>query len=78
MTDLEERKAKAVAEYNEILEWSIRESDKVFEKLQAEGKPLGLDTNKEAYAYIKEVRKQRLKEIFEKYDLPPDTKLKLR
>ena len=75
MTDLEERKAKAVAEYEEVLEWSIRESDKVYEKLRAEGKALGLDTNRESFAYIKEKRRQRLKEILEKYGFSEQTKM---
>ena len=75
MTDLEERKAKAVSEYNEVLKWSICESEKVYEKLVKAGKNIGLDTNQEAYAYIKEKRKQRLKEILDKYGFAEQTKI---
>ena len=66
---LEERKAKAVAEYNAVLEWSIKESEKILEKMKREGQFLYLDGHGEEFAYIKETRFRRLKEIFNKYDL---------
>ena len=68
--DLEERKRKANAEWKELIKWSVTESQKVSEQLDKEGAIRGLDTNKEAYAYIRETKKRRLKEIAEKYDLP--------
>ena len=68
--NLEERKRKATAEWKELIKWSVTESQKVSEQLDKEGAIRGLDTNKEAYAYIRETKKRRLKEIAEKYDLP--------
>ena len=68
--NLEERKRKATAEWKELIKWSVTESQKVSEQLDKEGAIRGLDTNKEAFAYIRETKKRRLKEIAEKYDLP--------
>ena len=69
-SSLEERKRKATAEWKELIKWSVTESQKVSEQLDKEGAIRGLDTNKEAFAYIRETKKRRLKEIAEKYDLP--------
>ena len=67
---LAERKAAAVAEYNDVLNWSIKESEKVIERLRSEGRLLYLDGHDEEFRYIKETRRRRLEEIFDKYDLP--------
>lgn len=69
---LEERKTKAVAEYNAVLEWSIKESEKVLDKMKREGRFLYLDGHGEEFNYIKETRRRRLEEIFSKYDLPKE------
>ena len=73
--NLEERKRKATAEWKELIKWAVAEEMKVSKKLDEEGAIRGLDTNREAFAYIREIEKKRLKEIAEKYDLPiPDSK----
>ena len=68
--DLEERKRKANEEFHELIKWANDEEDKVSERLDKEGAVRALDTNREAYAYIQETFKKRIKEIAEKYDLP--------
>ena len=68
--NLKEREAKAKQEIEELLNWSAAESKKVSDRLDREGVIRGLDTNREAFSYIKEIRQKRLKEIAEKYDLP--------
>ena len=68
--NLEDRKRKATAEWKELIKWAISEEDKVSRKWHEEGAIIALDTNREAYAYIREIEKKRLKEIAEKYDLP--------
>ena len=70
IVNLEERETKAKQEIEELLNWSITESKKVSDRLDREGVIRGLDTNREAFSYIKEIRQKRLKEIAEKYDLP--------
>ena len=65
-----EREEKAKLEIKELMRWAISEEDKVSRKLHEEGAIIALDTNREAYAYIREIEKKRLKEIAEKYDLP--------
>ncbi|MBR2179552.1 MAG: hypothetical protein IJ862_04055 [Selenomonadaceae bacterium] len=67
---LKEREAKAKQEIEELLNWSVAESKKVSDRLDREGVVRALDTNREAFAYIREIEKKRLKEIAEKYDLP--------
>ena len=67
--DLEERKRKANEEFHELIKWANDEEDKVSERLDKEGAVRALDTNREAYAYIQEIFKKRIKEIAEKYDL---------
>ena len=68
--DLEERKRKANEEFHELIRWANAEEDKVSEQLDKEGAIRALDTNREAYSYIQEIFKKRIKEIAEKYDLP--------
>ena len=71
---LEERKRKATQEWKELLKWERSEEDKVMEQLRSEGAVMGLDGHQERYAYIREIRNRRLKEIAEKYDLPHNLK----
>ena len=68
--NLDERAAKAKAEIDELMNWSIAEEDKVMAQLTSEGAKIGLDSHRERFAYIRETRNRRLKEIAEKYDLP--------
>ena len=70
MNDLAERKAKAVSDYEEVIDWVIKESHKIGEELEKQGKFTTLDGHKDAYAYIHEEKIKRLKRIFEKYNLP--------
>lgn len=59
-----------MAEWKELMVWEATESMKVSERLDREGAVRSLDTNREAYAYIRETRKRRMIEIAEKYGLP--------
>ena len=70
MSDLAERKAKANAEYQDLLKWAIAEEDKVSEQLDREGVIRGLDGHQEKFAYIKEAVNEGIKRIVHKYDLP--------
>ena len=72
---LEERKNLANAEYREIIQWAIRETEKVWEQLGEKGVLAGLDTNREVYATIHEEYKLRFLALFDKYDLPNKPKL---
>ena len=67
---LEERRRLADIESEEAKKWLVNEMDKVSEQLNREGAVRGLDTNREAYAYIYETFRRRIKEIGEKYNLP--------
>ena len=62
-------KEQAEKEYRELLSWEREESNKVTERLKKEGKLVGLDTHQEEYAYIREIRNKKIKEIQEKYKL---------
>ena len=70
MNDLEERKRQATQEWRELLARERAEENKVMEQLRREGAVMGLDGHQERFAYIRETRNRRLKEIAEKYDLP--------
>lgn len=72
--DIEKRKAQAKLEVEQLMNWSIAEAKKVSEQLTREGAVRGLDGHQERYAYIREIRNRRLKEIAEKYDLPHNLK----
>ncbi|MBQ9480231.1 MAG: hypothetical protein IJU71_11855 [Selenomonadaceae bacterium] len=54
-------------EFDELKRWMLEETRKVSERLNREGAVRGLDTNREAYAYIHETFDRRLKEIVAKY-----------
>ena len=78
MNDLDERKAKAVEESSALLVLYQEEIDKITEALKRSGKfKLGLDANSEAYAAINKEFDGRMSEIFDRYALPPGTRLKL-
>ena len=68
--NLDERAAKAKAEIDELMNWSIAEEDKVMAQLTSEGAKIGLDSHRERFAYIKTFVRRRHKEIAEKYGLP--------
>ena len=58
----------AEKEWADVKAWAIDEEEKVAQNLQASGVYCGgLDTNQEAFAYIREATNRRLKEIQEKY-----------
>ena len=67
---LSERLRKANAEFEELKRWAINETEKIQIRLKKEGIRPGLDTNREAYAFIHEEYKRRLLALFDKYDLP--------
>ena len=77
MDSVEEKKAKMTAEITALIDWSVTEGDKVVAQLKQEGAIMGLDCHQERFAYIRETKKQRLKEIIDRYNLPLDTKLQL-
>ena len=72
--DTEQKEAMAKSEIEALLNWSVAEAKKVSERLHREGAKIGLDTNHKEYAYIREERNRRLKEIAEKYGLPHNLK----
>lgn len=75
MNDLKERERLAMEEYKDLIRWANEEEDRVVERLKREGREiLGLDTHREEFAYIKDIVRERLKEIIKKYDLPYEIK----
>ena len=75
---LEERKAAATKETEELLYLYNVEIDKVTAELEQTGKfKMGLDANSEAYAAVNKEFDKRMAAVFKKYGLPPGTKLKL-
>lgn len=70
MDNLEDRKIRAMSEYNEVSDWAIAESEKVVKRLKEQGVVMGLDGCRENFNYIREYKQKRLKEIIIKYDLP--------
>ena len=69
MNDLEEREKKAIEEYKKVINWAVKESEKVIAQLEKEGLAIGLDSHRERFAYIREYEQKRLNEILAKYDL---------
>lgn len=69
MNDIEKRKAMAVEDYKKVIDWSIKESQKVIEELDKNGQFLKLDGNRNACKYIYEEKIRRLREILKKYNL---------
>ncbi len=78
MNDLEKRKLNAVKEIRDLLDWSIKEEERITTELKRLGKLTpGLDGNSEIYASHNKKVNTLMKNIFDKYGLPPDTRLKL-
>ena len=72
----DEKTASLTAELRLIMEWEEAEIKKVTERLEKEGKALGLDGYPEEFLYIRETRNSWLNEVLKKYsDLPSGTKL---
>ena len=75
---LEERKAAAGKEICDLLDWSLKEEVKITENLKTEGKfKPGLDGNSEDYALLNKEIENCVEQIFQKYNIPLKTKLKL-
>lgn len=75
---LEERKAQAVKEILLLLDLYGKAEENITEELKRSGKyKIGLDSNSMSYATLNKEFNKRFAEIFVKYDLPTDTKLKL-
>ena len=68
--ELKERYRLANIEFEELKKWLLNEKAKVRDELDRAGAVRGLDTNREAYAYIHETFGRRFKEIAVKYNLP--------
>lgn len=73
--NLEVRYKKANDEWHKLIEWSIKEKDKISRRLCREGTPLGLDTNREEYEPVNKEFKRRTLALYDKYDLPNKPKL---
>ena len=56
-----------MAEIEAVIVWSVRENEKITEKLEEDGLMVGMDTNQEAYKPINDEAKQRIADIIEKY-----------
>ncbi len=70
-TNIKSRYQQANEEFQALLKWANAEIEKTELKLKAENKYVaGLDTNREAYAYINKELKRKTLELFDKYDLP--------
>lgn len=54
--------------YNEIIDWYIKETDKITEKLKKENKIQGLDTNKDEYAQLYNEYTNKIRKLREKYN----------
>ena len=77
MNNLEQKKSEMATEIIALMDWGNSESEKVIANLKKKGTYLGLDGHREEFSYIREFERKRLAEIVKKYNLPPDTKLKL-
>ena len=67
---LTERWRKANVEYEEIKQWAVKETQKIWDRMEREGTPIGLDTNHEAYMLIRDEYKRRTLALFDKHGLP--------
>lgn len=68
---LKERYAQADIEREKLSEWYDSECEKIETELKNSGKyVVGLDTNRSAFAPIKEEYQRRFLELYDKYDLP--------
>ncbi len=74
----EERKTAATKEIHELLDWGISQEKHLVERLKERGElSPGLDGNTNDYAPLAAELKRKFADILRKYNLPPDTKLKL-
>ena len=74
----EERKTAASKEIRELLDRAISQEKRLVERLKERGElSRGLDGNTNDYAPLRDELTIKLKTILQKYDLPPDTKIKL-
>lgn len=78
MKTLDERISLANAELKEIGDWLLNEQDKITRQLEESGISLNLDGNRKAYKHTYEEFNRRIRNLWSKYELPSDTKLKLR
>ena len=62
-----ERHNKMMAEIKAVVIWSVRESEKVTKRLEADGLMVGMDTNQEAYKSINDEAKRQIDVIIAKY-----------
>ncbi len=62
-----ERHNKMMAEIEAVVIWSVRESEKVSKRLEADGLMVGMDTNQEAYKSINDEAKRQIDVIIAKY-----------
>ena len=58
---------KMMAEIEAVVIWSVRESEKVTKRLEADGLMVGMDTNQEAYKSINDEAKRQIDVIIAKY-----------
>ena len=74
MNTLEERTALANKELKELANWYVTESEKIFDEL-SRNPEMKIDGNRAAYEGIHKEFDERFKDLYEKYNLPLDTKL---
>ena len=61
------KRNKMMAEIEAVVIWSVRESEKVTKRLEADGLMVGMDTNQEAYKSINDEAKRQIDVIIAKY-----------
>ena len=59
---------KMMAEIEAVVIWSVRESEKVTKRLEADGLMVGMDTKQEAYKSINDEAKRQIDIIIAKYE----------
>lgn len=75
---LDKRKVAAAKELRNLLNLSLQEENRITENLKATGQfKQGLDGNLDDYVPLNREIGEKIKEIFIKYNLPPNTKLRL-
>ena len=65
---VDERHNKMMAEIEAVVIWSVRESEKVTKRLEADGLMVGMDTKQEAYKSINDEAKRQIDVIIAKYE----------
>lgn len=61
-------KNEFITKYNQIINWGIKETDKITKKLKKQGKIHGLDTNTKEYEPIHKEIKVKINKLKEKYE----------